>query len=946
MRADLTAGSTFYIEQSLSVNTSYQRYVEAYNVSGSSRSVKVIKYTLANVPSATTVTAVSTGSIKVVWSANGNPAGTRWGIERSTDNFSANIWVISTFISGYTATSYTGTGLSPGTTYYYRVRAYNGNAVASAYGIATIKCTNPVADVLPPAAITNLSASPGSSNGEISLIWSAPGDDGVTGTLEGIYRIDYATYTKSWSSSVYEIELPATGSAPGTSLNRTVSALTGGVTYYFRLWSADEALNWSSVSNNALSFAKVIVSTPAAPTGFSAINRTATSITWVWPDAANEEGYKIKTDTGGVIAVLPANTTFYFESGLGVNIENYRYVVSYNGAGESASTPAVIYTLANTPTAFTVTVSSYALDLDWSANGNPAGTEYDIEWSTAPDFSVSDYDAATDISYQIAPLAGETTYYIRVSAVNGDGYSTAFYTTQAFTAEPDVTAPGAVSGFSAATANIKGAVKLSWTNPGNDGIAGTIKGGAQIIRYVTGAVWTMRPDIVKDIIPGTTEALTISGLAPGGSYTFYVKVKDESGNESGEVSAVVSAGAQPVLDVYGITSPITAGISSDLTVEVKNALGATDTSYTGTVTFESKITSGSFAGVNALASLPSNYIFTTTDAGIRVFPAVEFLDKGVLYNCYVRATDTGDSLITGQQMVTVSPPDFISGIVTQKNGAPLTGVYVEAYGIGLSTGVPFTTINGSYTIIGLDPGTYTVRVTWTDPGGFESSAEKETVNGTAEFNFTLGVNYDLVIVQGLVSGLSSSRIRSAVGSIMPQETAEYAFVEISAGRKIMKLPVTSDGSFRIGNLIPGRYSIKAWDGSRYSNSETLILSGGASVTVNFTFPVAVEVYCWPNPFVELKTNEAGVHIRYIGGNYGKNLKIYTLTGELVRRAGDADFVSVPVSADAGSGYEFIWNLRNNSRQDVASGVYFYILDLRDGTSGEKKQYKGKIGVVR
>ncbi|PKN00279.1 MAG: hypothetical protein CVU78_01970 [Elusimicrobia bacterium HGW-Elusimicrobia-2] len=694
-------------------------------------------------------------------------------------------------------------------------------------------------------------------------------------------------------------------------------------------------------------FSSIEIAVPVAPTVFSGTAQSASAIMWTWTvNSSNEDGFYLKNSSDAVVQTLPAGATFYLETGLGVNSETYRYLVVYNGAGENSSIPAAIYTLANTPASFGVTVSSYSALLDWTANGNPAGTDYEIEWSTAPDFSGADYDTTTDVSYQITPLTGETTYYIRIRAVNVDGFSTAFSVKQVFTAEPDLTAPAAVTAFTAETVNIKGAVKLSWTNPGDDGTIGTIIGGAQIISYETGAVTTFMPDIVKNIIPGTTEALTVTGLTPGSVYTFYIKIKDEVGNESSEVSAVVSAGAQPVLQVSGITSPITAGASSDFTVEAKNALGATDTGYTGTITFESKIMDGKEAGFPAMpvGTLPVDYSFTSADNGIHVFSGrAVFRDNGEIYSCYVRTTDKGDALITGQQVVMVSPRDFISGIVTQKDGTRLSGVYVEAYSTGLSTGVPFTTINGSYTVINLAIGTYTVRATWTDAGGLESSAEKQAPNGTAAFNFTLGINFDLSIVQGMVLGLSASSIRSAAGLIMPRATSEYAFVEISAGRKVMRIPVAADGSFRMGNLLPGRYSARAWDGSRYSNSETLILSGGAQVTVNFTFPVSAQVYCWPNPFVELKTSETGVHIRYIGALYGRTLKIYTLTGELVRSASGADFVSVPAGADAG--YEFVWDLRNNSRQDVASGVYFYILELTDASGGARK-YKGKIGVVR
>ena len=1013
--AVLAAGTTFYIESGFGVNTQYTRYAEAYNTAGSSVSAVSSVYTLAYPPLTTAVVASSTGSVTITWQDNSNPAGTRWGIERSTDNFATST-PLKVFADNYTAIGYTNTGLYSNTTYYYRVRAYNGGAVATAFDSAVSTVT---ASVPPPASPAAFS---GTAMDSASIMWtwtdSSANENGFNiktatgGVVAGLasnttywlesglnVNTSYYRYAEAYNASgssaaagslVYTFANPPSGSyvssvsSGSVTLTWSINGNPGGTEYYTEcdtspaFVSPDGNSGWIIATSTAYftfvslsaettyylrvcarngwgvitsydsvaamtAAAEVVVSTPAAPTVFSGAAQSASSIMWTWTvNSSNEDGFYLKNSSDAVVQTLPAGATFYLETVLGVNTENYRYLVSYNTAGENASIPAAVYTLANAPSAFTVTVTSCAVTLDWSANGNPAGTDYDIEWSTAGDFSVTDYATTTDVSYQITPLLSETTYYVRVSALNSDAYSTAFYETSAFTAEPDLTAPSAVSAFTAETANIKGAVKLSWTNPGDDGTVGAIPGGAQMIRYVTGASATTMPDIIKDIVPGTTEALTVSGLVPGGAYTFYIKVKDSAGNVSGEVSAAASAGAQPVLKVYGITSPITAGVSSDFTVEVKNALGVTDTSYAGAVTFESKIMDGSYAGANAMVSLPADYSFTSADSGAHVFTGAVFLEKGELYNCYVRVTDTGDALITGQQVVTVSPLDFISGIVTQKDGTPLTGVYVEAYAAGLSTGVPFTTINGSYTVIGLDIGIYTVRATWTGAGGLESSAEKQASNGTAAFNFTLGINFDLSIVQGMVLGLSASSIRAAAGLIMPRATSEYAFVEISAGRKVMRIPVAADGSFRMGNLIPGRYSARAWDGSRYSNSETLILSGGASATVKFTFPVSAEVYCWPNPFIELKTNEAGVHISYIGSSYGADLKIYTITGELVRDT--RDFIAF-TRADSLTGYEFIWDLRNNDRQDVASGVYFYTLELTDASGGVRK-YKGKIGVVR
>ncbi|MBW2561108.1 MAG: fibronectin type III domain-containing protein, partial [Deltaproteobacteria bacterium] len=341
-------GTTFYIETGLSVNTSYQRYVEAYNAGGSSASVAAVKYTLAYPPLTTAVVASSTGSVSITWQNNSNPSGTRWGIERSTYSDFFETWVISTFVSDYTAIGYTDTGLEDDTTYYYRVRAYNGDAVVTAFDSTVSTRTALAPDVTAPSALSDLTAVSGAADGEIDLSWTAPGDDGETVTLEGLYRIDYATYTKSWLYTDYNIEFAATGSAPGTSLARNVSGLDAGATYYFAMWSADEVPNWSSVSNAASSLAQLIISTPSAPTVFSGAAQDSASIMWSWTDnSGNEDGFYLKNSSDVIVNTITANTTFYLETGLGVNSETYRYLVSYNGAGENSSIPAMIYTLAN-----------------------------------------------------------------------------------------------------------------------------------------------------------------------------------------------------------------------------------------------------------------------------------------------------------------------------------------------------------------------------------------------------------------------------------------------------------------------------------------------------------------------------------------------------------------------------------------------------------------------
>ncbi|MEN3013928.1 MAG: hypothetical protein ABDH23_04855, partial [Endomicrobiia bacterium] len=125
-----------------------------------------------------------------------------------------------------------------------------------------------ILDTTPPAAITTLSALTGTNEGEISLTWIAPGDDGDTGGITGgKYRIRYSTFitdaadfwtTGTWTDfqNKYEIEW-TTNTSPSASQARLLTGLRAGVTYYIRIWTADEIPNWSSISNAATAWAQL-----------------------------------------------------------------------------------------------------------------------------------------------------------------------------------------------------------------------------------------------------------------------------------------------------------------------------------------------------------------------------------------------------------------------------------------------------------------------------------------------------------------------------------------------------------------------------------------------------------------------------------------------------------------------------------------------------------------
>ena len=102
----------------------------------------------------------------------------------------------------------------------------------------------------------------------------------------------------------------------------------------------------------------------------------------------------------------------------------------------------------------------------------------------------------------------------------------------------DTTAPVAVNNLTAATGTNQGQINLSWTAPGDDGSVGTA--ATYIIKYSASAITTDAQfdaalDIAGEPAPltaGTSQSMTVSGLAPGQTYYFAMKTQDEVPNIS------------------------------------------------------------------------------------------------------------------------------------------------------------------------------------------------------------------------------------------------------------------------------------------------------------------------------------------------------------------------------------------------------------------------------
>ena len=266
-------------------------------------------------PAAPTGLTAAPGNAQVSLNWNASFGAASYNVKRSTVTGGP----YSTIATGITAPSYTNTGLTNGTTYYYVVTALNatgGESPNSNQASAT-----PSGGSSPPPAPTGLTATAG--NAQVSLSWNA--SSGATS-----YNVKRSTTNGGPYSTI------ATG-VPTTSFTNT--GLANGTTYYYVVTALNATGGESSNSNQASATPSGGSSPPAAPTGLIATAGNAqVSLSWTASSGATSYNVKRSTTNGGPYSTIATGVTAtsYVNTGL-TNGTTYYYVVSASNAagGES-----------------------------------------------------------------------------------------------------------------------------------------------------------------------------------------------------------------------------------------------------------------------------------------------------------------------------------------------------------------------------------------------------------------------------------------------------------------------------------------------------------------------------------------------------------------------------------------------------------------------------------
>lgn len=628
------------------------------------------------------VATVQAKRVDLSWSADADPGRAGFTIYRA-DNTGVFTAIASV---GPTALAFTDFLVSPGTSYSYKVVAYDALRNNSDESNTQNVTTDALADLTPPTAPVGLVCMAANAT-QVNLRWQPSTKTNADGSV--VPATNYNLYRDG--------QLIATLTGTAYSDDNKGQGLTPLTQYSYFVKALDSTANVSAASQvlTVRTDRAAQGQAPAPPTTLAASAVTYNSVTLTW-GASADAGVTYNVYRGGILIASGIKGLTYADGGV-VASSSYTYFVSCTGAAQVESakvgTATAVQTPANASATDTnaptvpsnlvaVSVTSRSVSLLWSASTKSDGDKivagYDIFRGDGTGNNFVKIDTVLTPGYTDSTVVSGNTYSYYVKSFSSAGVrsaaSAAWVLGSAIPAEgnpADQTPPTAPVLHPASNIS-SSSVTLSWD-------ASTKTGGS-----VTGYLVLRNGQQVADV-KGTS--YTDTSVAAATQYSYVVEAYDNSGNVSPASAAVSATTGAAVPNTYTIFGRITL-----------NGAGLAGISVTAAPTngADPKVGVTDANGNYAVVGLASSVSYTVTpiaQAGYYVF------SPGTKTAAILGANVTGQNFIAtvpGIVAGTVNFPDgTIIGGITYPTGTVINGIfYPTATVIGGITYPTGTVIGG------------------------------------------------------------------------------------------------------------------------------------------------------------------------------------------------------------------------------------------------------------
>ena len=770
---------------------------------------------------------------------------------------------------------FTVSGLSPNTTYHFRIVAYNSSGTT--YGGYLTFTTS--TSVTAPTAQTQAASLITTSSAQLN---SYVNPNGGSTTIYFQYGL-----TTSYGSTTISGGIGTTAGNYGT----TISGLSANTTYHFRVvaynsggtsYGSDLTFTTSATAPTATTQAATLITSTSAQLN-SYVNPNGASTT-IYYQYGLTTSYGSTTIAGGIgttagnygttASSLTSSTTYHFR------------IVAYNSGGTSYGSDLTFTTLASAPAATTQAATSItSTSAQLNSYVDPSGASTTIYYQ----YGLTTSYGSTTISGNIGTTAGNygttvsgltpnTTYHFRIVATSSGG--TTYGSDMTFS-----TGVGPTATTQAATAiNSTSAQLNSYVNP---------NGQTTTIYYQYGLTTSYGSTTITGNI-GTTAGnygTTVSGLSANTTYHFRIVATNSIGTSYGSDLTFTTTSGVPTPTVTTLAANPVTTTTATLNSSV-NPNGSSTTIY-----FQYGLTTsyGSTTPTGNIGTSAGNFgyaISSLTPNTTYHFQVVAYNSGGTSYGGDLTFTT---SATTGAPGVTTLAANNVTSVGAQLNGSinpngSATTAYFEygtttSYGSQTPSGNFGTTSqNISYTISSLSPGTiYHYRLTaynsngtthgsdqtFTTPGTSNPTAQTlaatSVTSSSAQLNGTLNPNglntaanfeYGLTTAYGSSApsgnfGTASQNIGYALSGLTPNTTYHFRLDAVNSSgnsygvdQSFTTLPTTTtaQNAWVSGT---GGLGLRLRASPSLSGTILLVMPEGAEVTLN-SGTQSADGYLWRN----------------------------------------------------------------------------------------------------